>query len=107
MKFICSAFALAMAAVASAAAQTPVALPMVAGPLAVTAESYPLMAADRIQEPVDLAKAGYVEEEYIVSGNANIYGRDAQGNITIKTADAPYTTRILVRRPGNAAQFSG
>jgi hypothetical protein len=107
MKSICPAFALAMVVTASAVAQTPVAIPMVTGPLAVTAESYPLMAADRTQEPVDLAKAGYVEEEYIVSGTANIYGRDANGNVTIKTADAPYATRILVRRPRESAQFSG
>jgi len=107
MKSICSAFALATTVVAAAAAQTPVTIPMVTGPLAVTAESYPLMAADRIQEPVDLAKADYVEEEFIVSGYANVYGRDEQGSVAIKTSAAPYATRILVRRPRDAAQFSG
>jgi hypothetical protein len=31
------------------------------------------MAANRTQSPIDLAKFGYVEQEFLVSGPANIY----------------------------------
>ena len=56
---------------------------------------------------LDLAKAGYVEEEFIVGGFANVYDWQADGSVSVKTPKAPYTTRILVRRPANAARFSG
>lgn len=107
MKFHVSALALALGLPALVLAQTPINLPAVTGPLPVTEASYPLMAAKRMQEVVDLAAAGYVEEEYILTGNANLYERAADGSIAVKTADAPYGTRILVRRPADAADFSG
>jgi len=72
-----------------------------------TADSFPFLAANRVQEVVDLAKPGYVEEEFVISGTANVYNWSTDGNLTVKTANAPYTTRILVRRPANAAKFSG
>ena len=72
-----------------------------------TADSFPFLAANRVQEVVDLAKLGYVEEEFVISGTANVYNWGTDGNLTVKTANAPYTTRILVRRPANAAKFSG
>src|SRR5262249_38369032 len=50
-------------------------------------------------------KAGYVEEEYLVSGTANVYDWAADGSVNVKTPNAPYTTRILVRRPSTG--FSG
>ncbi len=88
-----------------AMAQVPV--PKVTGPVPVTAESFPFLAANRVQEVVDLGKLGYVEEEFIVSGLANIYDWAADGSISVKAANAPYTTRILVRRPANPSRFSG
>jgi hypothetical protein len=84
-----------------------VSIPMVTGPLPVTTESYPFMAANRSQTPMDLSKAGYVEEEFLVSGTANVYDWAPDGRVTVKTANAPYTTRILVRRPADPARFSG
>jgi hypothetical protein len=42
-----------------------------------------------------------------VSGKANVYDFDSAGKVVIKTPDAPYTTRILVRRPAAASKFSG
>lgn len=48
-------------------------LPTVIGPLAVTLDSYPFNAADRQQRPIFLSEYGYMEEEYIVSGYANVY----------------------------------
>ncbi len=86
-------------------AQTPV--PQVTGPLPVSEASYPFGAADHTLQPQDLSTYGYVEEEYFVSGEANIYVWPARGQLTVRTADAPYTTRVLVRRPANEADFSG
>lgn len=50
----------------------------------------------------DLAKAGYVEEEYYLSGIAAAI--TAEGKILTK---APYITRILVRKPGDPKKFNG
>ena len=46
----------------------------------------------------DLSELGYVEEEYFISGMA----RSATGG-----ADAPFTTRFVMRRPADAADFNG
>jgi len=56
---------------------------------------------------VDLAPLGYVEEEYLVSGEANVYAYNSAGAVVVKTANVDYTTRILVRRPTNPKRFSG
>jgi hypothetical protein len=59
----------------------------------------------------DLSIDGYTEEEFLVSGMANIYayvddvGQDPA--VTVSLADQPYTTRILVRRPQTARAFNG
>lgn len=82
-------------------------LPKVTGPVPVTADSYPFMAANRSTPAFDLSKAGYTEEEFLVSGKANVYDWTSDGALNVKTPDAPYGTRILVRRPSNNARFSG
>jgi len=87
------------------AAATPI--PKATGPVPVTAESRPFLGADHGLPPIDLTKLGYVEEEFLVSGAANVYDWAADGAITVKTPNAPYTTRILVRRPATAGRFSG
>ena len=81
--------------------------PRVTGPLPVSAASYPFGAADHQLVPQDLRRRGYVEEEYLVSGKANVYDWPAPGPAVVRTADAPYTTRMLVRRPAKRARFSG
>jgi hypothetical protein len=88
-------------------AQNATPVPKVTGPVPVTSTSYPFLAADHSLQPLDLAKLGYVEEEYLVSGTANVYDWAADGSISVKTPNAPYTNRILVRRPATAARFSG
>ncbi len=95
--------AICLAATASAAA----APAKLTGPIPVTADSYPFLAANRVFTPLDLRKAGYVEEEFIVSGTANVYDWNADGSLTVKSANAPYSTRILVRRPADRSRFSG
>ena len=87
-----------------AGARTPV--PSVVGPLPVTADSYPFGVANHSSCPRS-GKQGYVEEEYLVSGTANVYDWPAGGPAVVRTPDAPYTTRVVVRRPANPRRFSG
>jgi hypothetical protein len=83
------------------------ALPHVTGPLPVTADSYPFGAADHTMVPQNLSRIGYVEEEYLVSGTANVYTWPAPGPAVVRTPNVPYTTRVLVRRPATRGRFSG
>ena len=101
---VCASTAVFAAAIAGS---TPTTLPKLTGPISVTPDSFPLMAANRILQPIDLKKLGYVEEEFIVRGKANVYDWAPDGSLTVKTPNAPYATRILVRRPADPARFSG
>ena len=96
------AFALSLAA----SAET-VALPKSTGVLPATATSKPFMAVANNVVPMDLAKYGYVEEEFILTGTANVYDWASDGTVSVKTPNAPYGNRVLVRRPANASKFSG
>ena len=61
---------------------------------------------------LDLSSAGYVEEEFVAAGTASSYT-----NVEPLTEDgrwsfeedlsADYRTRVIVRRPVNASDFSG
>lgn len=85
----------------------PVPLPEVTGPLPNTDESYPFNAAERQQRPADLASWGYVEEEYIITGYANVYEYHDVGLYPgIRCSDGRYCTRILIRRPCDARRQS-
>lgn len=58
------------------------------------------------------AEHGYVEEEYFVAGTATAYRGDGTWDTdgrwkAVPASTAPYTTRIVVRRPTDAARFSG
>jgi dienelactone hydrolase len=62
--------------------------------------------------PIDLTAAGYVAEEYTVSGTAISYkevaARDAGGRWFVQPdGSAPYATRIVVFRPESAQKFNG
>lgn len=78
----------------------------VSGPLPATADSYPFMSADGPEIPpidegdpieVNLAAYDYVEEEFLLEGTAE--HPDA--------GTTPYLTRMVVRRPAQADDFSG
>ncbi len=58
---------------------------------------------------LDLAKQGYVEEEFFLSGAARTYDvpRDQMSNGTPSDATHPFRTRLVVRRPMSAAKFNG
>jgi len=53
----------------------------------------------------DLASAGYVAAEYVLSGTAGAYGRSGNGVATVEHAD--FATRVLVYRPADAGAFNG
>jgi hypothetical protein len=82
--------------------------PDVTGPVANTTplrhpdHGYPYNAT-----PVDLAKPGYVEEEFFITGTANRYNTPAGQRGNVIDVDHPYTTRLVVRRPRQAARFNG
>jgi hypothetical protein len=99
--------ALIVVACSAPAAATATPIPNVTGPLPATAASYPFGAADHQLVPQDLRREGYVEEEYLLSGKANVYSWPAPGPAVVRTAGAPYTTRALVRRPADPKRFSG
>lgn len=52
---------------------------------------------------VDLAAAGFVEQEFSVSGSADAYSTTGE----LVGSDVAYTTRIIVRRPANPRKFNG
>lgn len=79
----------------------------VIGPVQVTSDSYPFNGADHSVVPQNIGSSNYIEEEYFVSGKANVYDYDAAGKVIVRHADAPYTTRILIRRPTDQSRFSG
>jgi alpha/beta hydrolase family protein len=60
----------------------------------------------------DLADVGYTQSEYFVSGTADAYapsaplGTDGRWSVA-PTAQAPFTTRILVNRPIDRRDFNG
>ncbi|MCI8893340.1 MAG: hypothetical protein HFI41_01605 [Lachnospiraceae bacterium] len=76
--------------------------------LAITEDSYPLNMALHQEDPIRLEEYGYVEEEYLVSGFANVYAwKGTTGRPRIRSEHGPYCTRILVRKPADRASFSG
>ncbi len=78
-------------------------LPSVSAPIAVTTTSHPFLGA-----AAAMAKAGYVEEEYFLSGSANTYDWTGKGHgVKVIAGPGKYVTRILVRRPRDAAKFGG
>ena len=99
--------AVAIGLLGPAVAEAAVPVPTVTGPLPVSEASHPFGAAQYQMVPEDLSKDGYVEEEYFVSGLANVYEWPAAGPAVVRTPNAPYTTRILVRRPQSPARSSG
>jgi hypothetical protein len=82
--------------------------PDVSGPVANTT---PLRHADHgypyNATPIDLAKQGFVEEEFFLTGMANRYTTPAGERGSVLDVDHPYSTRIVVRRPRQAARFNG
>lgn len=78
-------------------------LPTVSGPIPVTPQSRPFLGA---QSAIDAA--GYIEEEYFLSGDANVYDWTGKGHgVKVIAGPGHYVTRILVMRPRDPARFGG
>jgi hypothetical protein len=78
-------------------------LPSVSAPVPVTADSRPFLGA-----PDAMAKVGYVEQEYFLTGNANTYDWTGKGHgVKVVAGPGKYVTRILVRRPSDPKRFGG
>jgi alpha/beta hydrolase family protein len=90
-----------------AAADASVPVPALTGPI-----SSPGMAFITPPGNLDLAAAGYVEEEFFVEGTARAFSAAgaflSDGRWAVAPAgSAPYRTRILVRRPTSPRTFNG
>ncbi len=85
----------------------PTPVPHATGPIPATADSYPFGAADHERQPEDLKQVGFVEEEFVVSGRANVYDWPRPGPAVVRTPLVPYATRVIVRRPASRTRFSG
>ena len=59
----------------------------------------------------DLSSVGYVEEEYLLAGEAAVYGYsdtvESGSDIEVVVPAMPYRTRLIVRRPETASHFNG
>lgn len=76
--------------------------------LPVSPTNRPFLAASFALQPVDLVARGYVETEWRVSGRGSLYEWGTGGNaMTVRAAEVPYVTRLLVRQPKDAVRFSG
>ena len=82
-----------------AIAATPV--PRVAGPIPVTATSYPFGAADHTMLPQNLKSLGYIEEEFLISGGANVYDWSGPGpaSVRVKSNSKPMFDGYLIGTP--------
>ena len=89
--------------------------PAVVGPIPSTTTDFPFIADGfGVAPPVPL---GYEENEYFVSGRANLYEYTSGGIRVVSPCppsaeplgcrNIPYTTRMLVKRPSDPRRFSG
>jgi hypothetical protein len=57
--------------------------------------------------PKTVERSGYLEEEYLVSGTADLYGYDDSWQTVLTRPDVRFITRLLVRRPGDDSLATG
>lgn len=72
-----------------------------------TEDSFPYLSQGegRTKGKINLADYGYVEKEYFLKGNANVY--DLKNGRLATKSNAEYVNRILVFQPEDAADFNG
>lgn len=74
----------------------------------ITENSYPLSYHKRLVKPIELEEYGYVEKEYIIKGDSNVYDwKEGEEYPHVRTADVPYCSRMLMRMPEDPEKFSG
>jgi alpha/beta hydrolase family protein len=89
---LATGIALMIVVLAAPVAAATVPTPAISGPIAGPGMMYPNPAISIVPGATTVESFPYVTEEYFVSGSVN---------------DAPYTTRIIVRRPKDVGSFSG
>ncbi len=52
-------------------------------------------------------KIGYIEDEYFQTGTADVYEEKEDHSVFPIFESAPYTTRVIIRRPADVTKFSG
>jgi hypothetical protein len=95
---------LAIAPSTAGAALPEIPAPMVEGPIPAVEPGDPSRNYPFLATPIDLAARGYVEEEYFISGEACRYNGTTGA---VVACGFPYETRMVVRRPMDAAAFNG
>ncbi|NKC51704.1 hypothetical protein HED63_20735 [Ochrobactrum cytisi] len=59
-------------------------------------------------KPIDLSSYGFQEDEFLISGRANIYDWLPKGDYkTAVKGEGDYVTRMTIRRPADMSKFSG
>lgn len=105
--FTAGSLALAMAPLPLHAADM-FAAPKIEGPIPVTETSHIFNGAAWQVEPIDLSAYGFQEDEYLISGKANVYDWTPNGNYqTTVKSEGEYATRMTIRRPSDISKFSG
>ena len=80
------------------------AMPLVEGPIPITAESYPFCDMMHSRVPLDVTKYDYIEEEYSFQEKP-IYDAE-DGELKAFNSDINYKTRVIVRKPKSKEKFS-
>jgi Alpha/beta hydrolase domain len=76
--------------------------------LPTTSTSHPWDGAAWQTTPIRLGRYGFVEDEYLLSGTANVYGWVPRSNYeTTIQASGAYTTQMDIRRPKDMRRWSG
>jgi len=57
--------------------------------------------------PMDFASTGYVEEEFFIEAKTDTYNTSQGQPGSVKGANHPFKTRIVVRRPASSSKFNG
>jgi hypothetical protein len=77
-------------------------------PIPISASSHPLNSEPWMNKPIGLAKNGFVEEEFLVTGPARVYASVPNTEFKAEVINnTTYTTRAIVRRPANMKTWSG
>ena len=81
--------------------------PVITGPLPTKVPGDPSHDYPFHSAPQDLKARGYVEQEFLIAGEANRYHTENEANATVVDRGHHYQTRLLVRRPTAASRFNG
>lgn len=77
-------------------------------PLQITDDTYPFGSDRTANSGVDIAAHDYVEEEYLISGEARVYDAVPDTDYDVKVLGvSEYVTRALVRQPADPDRWSG